>query len=32
MTAHGGELWAEANPEGGAIFHIRLPAQIAVAQ
>ena len=32
MTAHGGELWAEANPEGGAIFHIKLPAQAAVAQ
>jgi two-component system, LuxR family, sensor kinase FixL len=32
MTAHGGELWAEANPEGGAIFHIKLQAQAAVAQ
>ena len=32
MTAHGGELWAEANPGGGAIFHIKLPAHVAVAQ
>jgi PAS domain S-box-containing protein len=32
MTAHGGELWAEANLGGGAIFHIKLPAHNAVAQ
>jgi PAS domain S-box-containing protein len=32
MTAHGGELWAEPNPGGGAIFHIKLPPHVAVAQ
>jgi PAS domain S-box-containing protein len=28
MTAHGGELWAESDVEGGAVFHIRLPAVV----
>jgi two-component system sensor kinase FixL len=32
MTAHGGELWAESNPEGGAIFHIKLPVLVSSAQ
>jgi two-component system sensor kinase FixL len=32
MTAHGGELWAEPNSGGGAIFHIKLPPHVAVAQ
>jgi PAS domain S-box-containing protein len=32
MTAHGGELWAESNPEGGAIFHIKLPALVSSTQ
>lgn len=26
MEAHGGQLWAEPNPEGGAIFSFTLPA------
>jgi PAS domain S-box-containing protein len=25
ITQHGGELWAENNPEGGATFHFTLP-------
>jgi two-component system sensor kinase FixL len=25
VDAHDGELWTTENPEGGAIFHIRLP-------
>jgi signal transduction histidine kinase len=25
VEAHGGRLWAEANPAGGAVFHFRLP-------
>jgi signal transduction histidine kinase len=24
VEAHGGELWAENKPSGGAIFHVRL--------
>jgi signal transduction histidine kinase len=26
VTAHDGRLWAEANPDGGTIFHLTLPA------
>ncbi len=26
VTAHDGRLWAEANPEGGTIFRLTLPA------
>jgi len=26
VAAHDGRLWAEANPEGGTIFHLTLPA------
>ena len=26
IFAHGGKLWAENNPEGGASFHFTLPA------
>jgi two-component system sensor kinase FixL len=26
IEAHGGRIWAEPNPEGGAIFHFTLPA------
>jgi two-component system sensor kinase FixL len=25
VDAHGGRLWASANPDGGTIFHILLP-------
>jgi two-component system sensor kinase FixL len=25
IEAHGGRLWADANPDGGAVFHFRLP-------
>ena len=32
MTAHGGELWAETTAEGGAAFHIKLPAVVADTQ
>jgi len=27
-TAHGGRLWGENNPEGGATFHLELPSDI----
>jgi signal transduction histidine kinase len=27
-TAHGGRLWGENNPRGGAIFHLELPTDI----
>lgn len=27
-TAHGGRLWGENNPKGGAIFHLELPTDI----
>jgi signal transduction histidine kinase len=27
-TAHGGRLWGENNPEGGATFHLQLPTDI----
>ena len=27
ITAHGGRLWAESNPEGGAVFSVRLRAR-----
>ena len=27
IEAHGGRIWHEANPAGGCIFHIRLPAE-----
>jgi len=27
-TAHGGRLWGQNNPEGGATFHLELPAEI----
>jgi signal transduction histidine kinase len=27
-TAHGGRLWGENNPEGGATFHLELPTSI----
>ncbi len=26
IEAHGGRLWADSNPDGGTVFHIRLPA------
>jgi len=26
VDAHGGSLWASDNPEGGTVFHVRLPA------
>ncbi|HEX6851395.1 MAG TPA: ATP-binding protein [Candidatus Polarisedimenticolaceae bacterium] len=26
VEAHGGRIWAEHAPEGGAVFHVRLPA------
>ena len=26
IEAHGGRIWAEANPEGGAIFRFTVPA------
>jgi len=25
IEAHGGQIWAENVPAGGAVFHIRLP-------
>ncbi len=25
INSHGGRLWAESNPEGGAVFHFALP-------
>ena len=28
MEAHGGRLWAENNPEGGATFHFTLPGHL----
>jgi len=31
IAAHGGELWAENNRDGGASFHFTLPANGAVA-
>jgi two-component system sensor kinase FixL len=27
VDAHGGRLWASANPGGGMVFHVRLPTQ-----
>jgi PAS domain S-box-containing protein len=32
VTAHGGRLWAENNPAGGASFHLVLPRAVAVPQ
>ena len=26
VSAHDGRIWAENNPEGGAMFHVALPA------
>jgi two-component system sensor kinase FixL len=31
-TAHGGRLWGENNPEGGATFHLELPTDITTAR
>jgi two-component system sensor kinase FixL len=28
VEAHGGRIWAEANPDGGTIFFLRLPAAV----
>jgi PAS domain S-box-containing protein len=28
VTAHGGRIWATANPDGGATFHVVLPAHV----
>jgi signal transduction histidine kinase len=25
IEAHGGKIWAENMPTGGAVFHVRLP-------
>ena len=32
MTAHSGELWAASGDEGGAVFHLKLPALVTVTQ
>jgi C4-dicarboxylate-specific signal transduction histidine kinase len=32
VTAHRGEVWAENSAEGGAAFHVRLPALARVMQ
>jgi signal transduction histidine kinase len=32
VTAHRGEVWAENSAEGGAAFHVRLPALAQVMQ
>ena len=32
VEAHGGRIWAEANPDGGTIFFLRLPAAVCEAE
>jgi two-component system sensor kinase FixL len=29
IEAHGGRIWHESNPNGGCVFHVTLPAEIA---